>query len=49
METVREVLQDVYDMPALRQLTQKLASRAVRITEVETREPSPFAQSLLFG
>ena len=49
METVREVLQDVYDMPALRVLTQKLASRAVRITEVETREPSPFAQSLLFG
>ena len=49
METVREVLQDVYDMPALRTLTEKLASRAVRITEVETREPSPFAQSLLFG
>lgn len=49
METVREVLQDVYDMPALRVLTEKLASRAVRITEVETREPSPFAQSLLFG
>lgn len=49
METVREVLQDVYDMPALRALTEKLASRAVRITEVETREPSPFAQSLLFG
>ena len=49
LETVREVLQDVYDLPALAQLTADIAGRKVRMVEVETPSPSPFARSLLFG
>jgi ATP-dependent Lhr-like helicase len=49
LETVREVLQDVYDLPALAELTADIAARRVRLVEVETDSPSPFARSLLFG
>lgn len=49
LETVREVLQDVYDLPALAELTTDIQSRAVRMVEVETTSPSPFARTLLFG
>jgi ATP-dependent Lhr-like helicase len=49
LETVRECLQDVFDVPGLVELMRDLASRRVRLVEVETREPSPFARSLLFG
>ncbi|MGV8881706.1 MAG: ATP-dependent helicase [Rhodoglobus sp.] len=49
LETVREVLQDVYDLPSLMTLTARLSGRQVRMVEVETEVPSPFARSLLFG
>jgi ATP-dependent Lhr-like helicase len=49
LETVRECLQDVYDMPALVTLLEQIAARRVRVVEVETTLPSPFARSLLFG
>ena len=49
LETVREVLQDVYDLPALAELTTDIANRRIRMVEVETTSPSPFARSLLFG
>jgi ATP-dependent helicase Lhr and Lhr-like helicase len=49
LEATREVLQDVFDLPALRQLLTDLRARRVRLTEVETTSASPFAQSLLFG
>ncbi|MFP5336352.1 MAG: ATP-dependent helicase [Actinomycetes bacterium] len=49
LETVREVLQDVFDVPGLVQLMRDLASRRVRVVEVTTEQPSPFARSLLFG
>ncbi len=49
LETVREVLQDVYDLPALLALTGRVATRLVRMVETETEVPSPFARSLLFG
>ncbi|WP_375400933.1 ATP-dependent helicase [uncultured Amnibacterium sp.] len=48
-ETIREVLQDVYDLPALKQLTEQLESRQVRLVETTTQTASPFARSLLFG
>lgn len=48
LETVRECLRDVYDLPALRDLLGRLARRQVRLVEVETATPSPFANSLLF-
>ncbi|ORM11579.1 ATP-dependent helicase [Prescottella equi] len=48
LETVRECLQDVYDLPALRDLFGRIARRQIRMVEVETATPSPFASSLLF-
>ncbi|MFE6862590.1 DEAD/DEAH box helicase [Nocardia sp. NPDC057668] len=48
LETVRECLQDVYDLPSLRDLLGRLARRQLRLIEVETATPSPFANSLLF-
>jgi ATP-dependent Lhr-like helicase len=48
LETIRECLQDVFDVPGLVHLMRELASRAIRLVEVETPEPSPFARSLLF-
>ena len=48
LETVRECLQDVFDVPALVSLLSDLAARRVRVVEVETPVPSPFAKSLLF-
>ncbi|MGV0593173.1 ATP-dependent helicase [Mycolicibacterium porcinum] len=49
LETVRECLQDVYDVPALTELMRRVAQRRLRVVEVETATPSPFAASLLFG
>src|SRR6202012_3452734 len=49
LETVRECLQDVYDVPALTELMSGIAARRVRVLETETSKPSPFAASLLFG
>jgi ATP-dependent Lhr-like helicase len=49
LETVRECLQDTFDVPALAGLMRDLASRKVRLVEVETPAPSPFARSLLFS
>ena len=49
LESVRECLQDVYDVPALRDLMARIGQRRVRLAEVETTTPSPFAASLLFG
>ncbi len=49
LETVRECLQDVYDVPALVALMTGIAQRRVRVLEAETARPSPFAASLLFG
>ncbi len=49
LEAVRECLQDVYDVPALTELMNKVAQRRLRVVEVETTTPSPFAASLLFG
>lgn len=49
LETARECLQDVYDLPALTALSKRLASREMQISEVTTERASPFAQNLLFG
>jgi ATP-dependent Lhr-like helicase len=49
LETMREVLQDVFDVPGLVGLMEDVAARRVRFVEVETQQPSPFARSLLFG
>jgi ATP-dependent Lhr-like helicase len=48
LETYREVLQDVFDLPALRALLGALQQRRIDLVEVETPSASPFASSLLF-
>ena len=49
LEAARECLQDVFDVPGLVGLMGEVAERKVRLVEVETPRPSPFARSLLFG
>jgi ATP-dependent Lhr-like helicase len=49
LEALRECLQDVFDLPGLVGLLGDIQARRVRLVEVETAEPSPFAKSLLFG
>jgi len=49
LETSRECLQDVFDVPALRDVLTRLRSRAIRLVTVDTPKASPFAQSLLFN
>jgi ATP-dependent Lhr-like helicase len=48
LETYREVLRDVLDLPSLAELLGKLQSRQLSLVEVETPTASPFASSLLF-
>jgi ATP-dependent Lhr-like helicase len=48
LETYRECLQDVLDLPSLAELLRKLHSRQLSLVEVETPTASPFASSLLF-
>jgi ATP-dependent helicase Lhr and Lhr-like helicase len=48
LETYRECLQDVFDLPALKQLLQGLRSRTIDVVDVETASASPYSASLLF-
>ena len=48
-EAVRECLSDVFDVGSLVDVHRQLAARKIRLVEVETPSPSPFASSLLFG
>ncbi len=49
LEAVRECLQDVFDVPGLKDLMARIDRRDVHVVHVETATPSPFAKSLLFG
>jgi ATP-dependent Lhr-like helicase len=49
LETMRECLQDVFDVPGLVELMRDIEARRVRLIDVETPTASPFARSLLFG
>jgi ATP-dependent Lhr-like helicase len=49
LETYRECLQDVFDLPGLTTLLRDIRERRVRVVEAETRSPSPFARSLVFA
>jgi ATP-dependent Lhr-like helicase len=48
LETMRECLQDVFDVPGLTALMRDIAARQIRLVEVETPTASPFSRSLLF-
>ncbi len=49
METYRQALADVFDLPGFKQLLRDLNSRAIRVDDVETPSASPFARSLVFA
>jgi ATP-dependent Lhr-like helicase len=49
LETYRECLQDVFDLPALKRILRGLETREIDLVEVETASASPFASSLLFA
>jgi ATP-dependent Lhr-like helicase len=48
LETYRECLRDVLDLPGLTDLLTQLHSRDLTLVEVETETASPYASSLLF-
>src|SRR5438105_992028 len=48
LETYRECLQDVFDLPALKRLLQGLRTRELDLVDVETPSASPYSASLLF-
>ncbi|TML03724.1 MAG: DEAD/DEAH box helicase [Actinobacteria bacterium] len=48
LETYRECLQDVFDLPALKRLLTGLRTRAIDLVDVETATASPYSASLLF-
>ncbi len=49
LEAYRETLRDVFDMPAFLEVLCGIASQNIRVHVADTRTPSPFAASLLFG
>jgi ATP-dependent Lhr-like helicase len=49
LETSRECLQDVFDVPALKEVLAQLQSRRIRLVHVDTAGSSPMASSLLFN
>lgn len=49
IETARECLQDVYDLPALHGVMGRIQQNEIQFAEVTTEVPSPFAAPLLFG
>jgi len=48
LETYREVLRDVFDLPGLVETLRAIEQRSIRVVTTDVRRPSPFAASLLF-
>ena len=49
LETYRECLRDVFDLPGLQEVLRRVQDRRLRVVSVDSRTPSPFAASLLFS
>ncbi len=49
LETYRECMKDIFDVPALLSVLSDIESRAIRVVQVDTTSPSPFAAALLFN
>ena len=49
LETYREILRDHFDMPALVETLRNVSAHTIRVIALDSRAPSPFAASLLFG
>ncbi|HEX8254268.1 MAG TPA: crosslink repair DNA glycosylase YcaQ family protein [Thermoanaerobaculia bacterium] len=48
LEAYRETLRDVFDVPALVDITKRIRQRSIRVHTADTQKPSPFAASVLF-
>jgi ATP-dependent Lhr-like helicase len=49
LETYRECLRDVFDLPGLIEVLRQIKDRRVLVSSVTSPKPSPFAASLLFN
>jgi ATP-dependent Lhr-like helicase len=49
LETYRECLRDVFDLPALVSILRKIQGGGIRVTARDSEKPSPFASALLFS
>ncbi|MFZ9629291.1 MAG: Lhr family helicase [Ilumatobacteraceae bacterium] len=49
LEAGRECMNDVFDLPGLREVLTQIRDRTVRVVSVDTPRASPFSQSLLFN
>ena len=49
LETYRECLRDIFDMPALVDTLRQIRQRTITVAVTDPESPSPFAGSLLFG
>jgi ATP-dependent Lhr-like helicase len=49
LETYRECLRDVFDLPGLVEVLRGVESRKVRVVTADTRTASPFASNVLFS
>lgn len=49
LEAVRECLQDDFDTPALADIMRRVSLKEIRVVEVTTSSPSPFARSMLLA
>ncbi len=49
LETYRQCLKDVFDLPALQGVLEGIRSRTIQVHDVETSSASPFARSLTFA
>lgn len=49
LETYRECMRDVFDLAATAEVLSQIARGEIRVTELQSSKPSPFAASLLFS
>ena len=49
LETYRECIRDVFDLPAVENILSGIQRGSIRVTSIESDHPSPFAASLLFS
>ncbi|MEZ5979286.1 MAG: DEAD/DEAH box helicase [Planctomycetota bacterium] len=49
IETYRQALRDVFDLDGLRELLGGVRDRRVRVDDIETTRPSPFARQVVFA
>ncbi|HEY3445745.1 MAG TPA: DEAD/DEAH box helicase [Myxococcales bacterium] len=49
LETYRECLRDVFDVPALSETMRRIRGRQVKVVTKDSQTPSPFASAILFG